>query len=48
MQMPAGSLPVTEQVAAEIVSLPMYPELSDGDIDEVVQAIFDYSATPSV
>jgi dTDP-4-amino-4,6-dideoxygalactose transaminase len=44
MQMPAGSLPVTEQVAAEIVSLPMYPELSDGDIDEVVSAILAYAA----
>jgi dTDP-4-amino-4,6-dideoxygalactose transaminase len=48
LNMSVGSLPVTEQVAASIVSLPMYPELSDSAIDEIVQAIFDYSATLSV
>ena len=33
------SLPVTEQVASEIVSLPMYPELSSEQIEYVAQAV---------
>jgi dTDP-4-amino-4,6-dideoxygalactose transaminase len=36
---PAGSLPVTEQCAREILSLPLYPELPDEQIAEVAQAI---------
>lgn len=32
-------LPVTEQVANEIVSLPMYPELSNAQIEYVVQTV---------
>jgi dTDP-4-amino-4,6-dideoxygalactose transaminase len=34
-----GSLPVTERLAHEILSLPMFPELSDGDVGEIVTAI---------
>ena len=33
------SLPVTEQVASEIVSLPMYPELSSQQIEYVARAV---------
>jgi dTDP-4-amino-4,6-dideoxygalactose transaminase len=33
------SLPVTERVASEVVSLPMYPELSDEQIAYVGQAV---------
>jgi dTDP-4-amino-4,6-dideoxygalactose transaminase len=33
------SLPVTEQVASEIVSLPMYPELTREQIEYVAQAV---------
>lgn len=33
------SLPVTEQVASEIVSLPMYPELSSEQIEYVARAV---------
>jgi dTDP-4-amino-4,6-dideoxygalactose transaminase len=33
------SLPVTEQVAGEIVSLPMYPELSSEQIEYVARAV---------
>jgi dTDP-4-amino-4,6-dideoxygalactose transaminase len=33
------SLPITERVASEVVSLPMYPELSDEQIAYVVQAV---------
>ena len=34
-----GDFPVTEQCAKEILSLPMYPELEEKDIKEVVGAI---------
>lgn len=34
-----GSLPITEQAAREIMSLPMYPELPEADVDAVVDAI---------
>ena len=41
-----GSLPNTERAAAEILSLPMFPELSRGQIDSVAAAIreFDQSS----
>lgn len=32
-------LPVTEAVSASVVSLPLYPDLSDGDVDAVVGVI---------
>lgn len=35
----APSLPVTESVAARCLSLPMYPELTDAQIDEIVGVI---------
>ena len=34
-----GSLPVTEQIASEILHLPIYPELTEGEQDSVVSAI---------
>lgn len=33
------SLPITEQIAGEVVSLPMYPELTRGQIEYVAQAV---------
>lgn len=35
-----GSLPITEQACSEVVSLPMFPELDDARISDVVSAIF--------
>jgi aminotransferase EvaB len=35
----AGSLPVTEQAALEIFSLPMYPSLTDDEQDRVCEAL---------
>lgn len=35
-------LPVTEQVAGEIASLPMYPQMPDGDIDAVIGALVQW------
>jgi dTDP-4-amino-4,6-dideoxygalactose transaminase len=36
-----GSLPVAEELASEVLSLPMYPELSDSQIEEVSQAVLE-------
>lgn len=38
---PAG-LPATEQLCTEIISLPMYPQLSDQQVDEVIAAVNGY------
>ncbi len=37
-----GSLPITEQAMAEVISLPIYPELTDALQDEVVAAIREF------
>ncbi|HEX2324970.1 MAG TPA: DegT/DnrJ/EryC1/StrS family aminotransferase, partial [Chloroflexota bacterium] len=36
---PAGSLPETERAAGEVLSLPLYPELPEGDALRVAEAI---------
>jgi dTDP-4-amino-4,6-dideoxygalactose transaminase len=38
-----GSFPITEQCADEILSLPMYPELTEGEIKAVAKAIREFS-----
>ena len=38
-QIPSSSLPITERVANEVVSLPMYPELASDELESVVNAI---------
>lgn len=35
----AGGLPVTEKLVGRILSLPIYPELSDSDVDRVIAAV---------
>jgi dTDP-4-amino-4,6-dideoxygalactose transaminase len=35
----AGSLPVTERVAATLLRLPLHPPLSDEDVDRVLEAV---------
>jgi dTDP-4-amino-4,6-dideoxygalactose transaminase len=37
-----GSLPVTEALAAELLSLPMYPELRDSQIEQVSEAVLQF------
>lgn len=37
-----GSLPTSEALAPEILSLPMYPELSNSQIEEVAEAVLDF------
>lgn len=39
-----GSLPVTEQVVSEIISLPLYAELTTEQIEYVVNAVIEYEA----
>jgi dTDP-4-amino-4,6-dideoxygalactose transaminase len=46
--LPTGSLPVTEKAAEEIVSLPIYAELTDDMIDEVVTGVVAYSLQSKV
>jgi dTDP-4-amino-4,6-dideoxygalactose transaminase len=38
-----GSLPVTETITGEILSLPMYPELKNEQIDRVVEQVRSFS-----
>jgi dTDP-4-amino-4,6-dideoxygalactose transaminase len=40
----AGSLPQTERLAHEVLSLPLYPELSDNDLDYVAQVLRTHGA----
>jgi dTDP-4-amino-4,6-dideoxygalactose transaminase len=42
--LPPGGLPVTERVCQQILSLPLYPELSDADVDSVIATIRGYFA----
>jgi dTDP-4-amino-4,6-dideoxygalactose transaminase len=35
----AGPIPNTDAVGDRIVSLPLYPDMTDGDIDDVVAAV---------
>ena len=37
-----GDLPVTEKLAGEVLSIPMYPELTDGQIDRVTSSIREF------
>lgn len=37
-----GALPVTERAMDEVLSLPIYPELTDGQQDEVIAAIGEF------
>jgi len=38
----AGDLPVSEQAAKEVLALPMFPELTEGEIRWVVESIADF------
>ncbi len=42
-----GDLPVTERLAKRILSLPMFPQLTDEQIDEVIKGIRDFCAETS-
>jgi dTDP-4-amino-4,6-dideoxygalactose transaminase len=40
-----GDLPITERLADEVLSIPMYPELTDEQIDRVATAIREFTKT---
>ncbi len=42
---PAGSLPNTELVSWEVLSLPLYPELNEEKVSLICQAVFDFLST---
>src|SRR3989441_2899502 len=39
-----GSLPVTEKSAASVLSLPMYPELTDKEVERVIEELLNWAA----
>jgi dTDP-4-amino-4,6-dideoxygalactose transaminase len=39
-----GQFPVTERLAGEILSLPMFAEMTEAQVDEVVGAIREFFA----
>ncbi len=39
MDIPAGSLPLAEQLAEEVLSLPIGPQMSDADVETVIEAV---------
>ncbi len=40
--MKTGALPITERCAAEVLSLPMYPQLNNAQVDTIVQLINEF------
>jgi dTDP-3-amino-3,4,6-trideoxy-alpha-D-glucose transaminase len=41
---PEGSLPVSERLAAEILTLPLFPTMSDLDVERIVAAVASFEA----
>ena len=42
--LPPGGLPVTERICRQILSLPLYPELGDADVDRVIATVCGFFA----
>jgi dTDP-4-amino-4,6-dideoxygalactose transaminase len=40
--LPKADLPETERAMAEVISLPIYPELTDAQQDEVIGAVREF------
>jgi dTDP-4-amino-4,6-dideoxygalactose transaminase len=43
----ARDMSVTEKLAEEVLSLPMYPELSSSDLAQVIEAVNSYRSSPA-
>ena len=43
-----GAFPIAERTAEEFVSLPMFPELTESQIERVVEAVGDFSGVPAL
>ena len=44
----AGALPVTDDISARLVRLPMFQALTDEGVDQIIRAARDYLARPAV
>ncbi|MBI4744256.1 MAG: DegT/DnrJ/EryC1/StrS family aminotransferase [Actinobacteria bacterium] len=40
---PRGSLPITEKIASKILSLPIFPELTDEEVNQTANAVIEFS-----
>lgn len=43
IRIPPGGLPATDEAAGRILSLPLYPELEEAEVDRVIAAVRDFS-----
>ncbi|WP_242434760.1 DegT/DnrJ/EryC1/StrS family aminotransferase [Hymenobacter amundsenii] len=43
MQLPAGALPIAEELAATCLSLPLYPGISEKQVQAVAAAICSFT-----
>ena len=42
LDLPAGSFPVAEKLCSEVVSIPLFPELTRPEMDQVVEAVASF------
>lgn len=42
LEYPEGAFPESERAAKEVISLPIYPELTTGQLDEVIEAVREF------
>jgi dTDP-4-amino-4,6-dideoxygalactose transaminase len=45
LHLPRGSFPCAEQACDEVLSLPMYPELGEANVQQVIQAVREFDAS---
>jgi dTDP-4-amino-4,6-dideoxygalactose transaminase len=43
--LPKGGLPVTDTTVDKILSLPIYPELTDAEVDRVIASLRAYAGS---
>jgi dTDP-4-amino-4,6-dideoxygalactose transaminase len=44
----SGSLPVTERLCDEVLTLPMFPEMTDEEVERVCAALREFALQPAV